>query len=188
LRRGDGVADEIGDGQEAAAVFSYLPLVGWGGEAFDEGVQLLLGVGAEAGDDAVVPEGKGNDRDDEGEEEARPAKGTRAQGQEHCEEGDAASDEHGFERGVWDFEDGDPSVLMEGVGEDVAGVVRAEVVEAGEDGAEAGEIGGDVGRVDGAGFVGEGGVEGGAFEGLMVGVFVGEADVYGECGGLEARG
>jgi hypothetical protein len=180
---------EIGDGEEAAAVLADIPLVGWGGEAFDESVQLLLGVGAEAGDEAVVAEGEGNDRDDVGEEEARPTKGSNARGKEHCEEGDGAGDEHGFGRGVGEFEDGDGFVLMEGVGEDVAGFEMVEVVEGGEDGAEAGEIGGDVGGVDGAGFVGEGGVEGGAFEGLMVGVFVGEADVdSGACGGLEARG
>ena len=143
----DGVADEIGDGEEAAAVLTDIPLVGWGREAFDESVQLLLGVGAEAGDEAVEHEGERDYGNDVGEEEARPTKWSNARCKKHCEEGDAGGDEHRPERGVRGFEDSDASLLMEGVGEDVAGFEVVEMVKGGEDGAETGEIGGDLGGV-----------------------------------------
>lgn len=109
-------------------------MVGGRGEAFDEGLQFLLRVGAQTGDEAVKQKRDGDDGDEEGEEEARPATGALAQRQEHREEGNAGSDEHRFECGVGEFEDGDGSALIEGVGEDVAGFEWVEVVEAGEDG------------------------------------------------------
>ena len=166
--------------------------------------EFRVGVGAEAGDDAVVEEDEGDYGDEVGEEEAGPAEGVDGGGEDPAEEWQGGDDEEGAGGEAGDLEDGYALLAGDGVGEDLGGGGGVEVVEGGEDGAEALEFRWYLGGIywtlcvcDGAGFgVGAGlgrcgGITGdgiacgaGAFKGLEVGVAVGEADLEWGLAGL----
>ena len=55
-----GVAEEVGYGEEAAGFFAHFPDVAVGVQRGDHFAELRCGVGAEAGDDAVVKQDEGN--------------------------------------------------------------------------------------------------------------------------------
>ncbi len=82
------VAEQVGDCDEAAGFFAYFPDVAVGVERGDHFVELLCGIGAQAGDYAVVKQEEGNHGEDVGPKEPGKAKGANEGG------GNEAAEEH----------------------------------------------------------------------------------------------
>lgn len=179
----NGRADEIADDHDAAADLADAPLVVGSLEVLGELAQVLAGVAAQAGEDAVDVEDGGDNGDEEGPEETPPAYGTSRSGSAEGEERDAGDGGEGGRLAAGALKDADAFAAMEGVSEHGAGGGGIEVVEGGKDGTEAAQVSGDAAGIDRLGEGGEAGERGNAGAELFAGVEVGERDVQGPAGG-----
>lgn len=154
---------------------AYLPVIVVGAEAFDQLAQLGVGVGAEAGHEAVEEQHKRDNGNEVGPEDSGPVERVNFWGQHQGEKGDDADAEDGFGVTSGGFEDGYAAVLFDGVGEDATGFGWAKVVEGREHGAEAVKVGWDFSGRNGSGVEGDRAVGFGLSlgEGFVVWVFVG---------------
>ncbi len=156
-----------------------LPGVGRTGEGGRHGLQLRLGVAAQAGDQGVPREqqdGQGQHVDPEGLRPGHRALGGAGGPPEQERRSQCPPQPEAVALGVLEHADARP--LVHGVLEDALRLRRGEVVEGREEGAETAQLRRDVHGVHGGGLEGEGAAAGpgGLLEGGQVGVLVGQED------------
>ena len=148
------VAEEVGYGDEAAGFFADFPDVAVRMDRCGHLAELLYGIGAQAGDYAVVKQDKGNHRKDVSPKETRQTE--RANERRGYQAGEKYQDSlrDGDRMAARAFKNSDALVVVHGVLQNADSLRRRKMMEGTENRAEAGEFSRDFGGVNRFGPVG----------------------------------
>src|SRR5580698_62896 len=173
------IADQIGDWRSFTGQLADLPLVLARGQFVYDLTQFLWAIGAQARDDSIEEKYQGDDWNQIGTQQTRPAEGTNPRSVHEHQQNSNQYNADGRGRTFGDFKYADAFAGVDGILQDGASILGRKMVERGKHRSQPFQCAGNVHGVDGFRVVANVvvGRDAHTFEGLEIWVFIGEPNL-----------